>query len=352
MDPSASAVGRNRCQRHGFTLVELLVVITIIGILIALLLPAVQAAREAARRMQCANNMKQIGLGLHNYLAARNVFPMGEAMYPTHTSQTTGPSWATTILPYLELQTLSDQINPASPTWAWPNVSGTAQHQAAICTVLGVYLCPSSGRSGKYNTDSPPNVNSLGHSPNDFGILEYVGVAGSDRYYGPAPNTAAGGAFPYSYPSGGGVLYYASKISSADIRDGLSNTIAVGEYSGLAPGQGYSGLGSIADNDVTWGLGYWAGSPYSGNTTGHNDGVTFAVRTVAHPPNTAWYIPCPGCNPPVGEGRCRAALKSSHPGGVHAVLADGSVTFVNNDVNLTVLQDLADRDDGHVTMSF
>ena len=83
-------------------------------------------------------------------------------------------------------------------------------------------------------------------------------------------------------------------------------------------------------------------------------GLRFRCGTVAHPPNTAWYIPCPGCDTSlfVGDGRCRAALKSNHPGGIHVVMCDGSVHFIGNGIDLTVYQDLADRDDGHPSVSF
>ena len=336
-----------RLPPSAFTLVELLVVITIIGILIALLLPAVQAAREAARRMQCANNTKQIGLALHNYLAANNSFPMGEMDTADWTpSSWSGYCWATVILPYLEQQPLYDQLGPASqanPGYCVP-VTGTPQHQAALCTVVNGYLCPSSGHARTFNYDPSLPKNSLGHSANDFGMLEYVGIAGSDRsppLYLPAPPAAS------LYPSKTGTLYYRSALAAARIRDGLSHTMIVGEYSGLAPGQSFSSMGGLQNNDATWHIGYWnSDTPGSGENT-------YSVRTVAYPPNTAYYCSCWGCDPPLlGNHVARGALKSSHPGGIHALLGDGSVTFLGNGIDLTVYKDLADREDGHPPLSF
>jgi prepilin-type N-terminal cleavage/methylation domain-containing protein/prepilin-type processing-associated H-X9-DG protein len=321
---------------RAFTLVELLVVITIIGILIALLLPAVQAAREAARRMQCANGVKQMALAMHNYAAAQGVFPVGEEFEPPpDTSGAYGRTWAVCILSYLELQGLADQLDKASPTYGVPPM-GPRAHQGALCTAIGVYRCPSSSHSPKLNYSSPPNpayTSSFGFNINDYGILEYVGVAGSNRTppYLPMPVT--------STTSKMGTLFLNSGTSAADIRDGLSNTMLIGEYSGLTEGQSFSTLGSLGENDVTWGTG--AGRVPSGTTSG------YAVRVVANPPNSTAYFPCDGCRAPYPSTFVQAALKSSHPGGIHAAMADGSVTFIGNGINIEILKDLADRDDAH-----
>jgi prepilin-type N-terminal cleavage/methylation domain-containing protein len=332
-------------SKHGFTLVELLVVITIIGILIALLLPAVQAAREAARRMQCANNMKQIGLALHNYMAAYNAFPPGEWLLNATQRANgggggTAGNWATAILAYLELQTLYDQLDPNWPFYFSPNPVGPAKHQAALCAVVGGYLCPSSGHSSRFNYYPTKTASPEGYSLNDFGMLEYVGIAGSDRYDLPAKT-----------PAKGGTLYFNGAVATADIRDGLANTMIVGEYSGLASGQNYTPLGDVYSNDGPWCLGYQSGQWAV-------DWISRAVRTVAYPPNTAAYWPCDepsvgsSCAPPAAQVYARAALKSAHPGGIHVTLADGSVTFLGNGVDIAVYKDLADRDDGHPAMNF
>jgi prepilin-type N-terminal cleavage/methylation domain-containing protein len=323
--------------RIAFTLVELLVVITIIGILIALLLPAVQAAREAARRAQCANNVKQIGLAMHNYLAAHDVFPFGEGDMPGLDPESgswngqTGYPWATLILPHMEQQGLHDQLDPSKPGYAYSPASPGDQHYAALCTVVYTYLCPSSGHTPRYCYDSTSAVY------NKYGMLEFVGIAGSDR---------AG------FPSKTGTFYRKSATRPADVCDGLSNTMIVGEYSGLAPGQNYSSTGGVSDNDTVWCLGLYAG----GTPNCGSEGGTWSVRTVAHPPNTAWYTRRSSetwmspPNPP--KTVTRAALKSSHPGGIHVLLGDASVQFLSNSIDLTIYKDLADRDDGHPPMPY
>jgi prepilin-type N-terminal cleavage/methylation domain-containing protein len=328
----------------GFTLVELLVVITIIGILIALLLPAVQSAREAARRMQCGNNVKQIGLGMHSYLSAIGLFPPGEQYESVLMSGDYGPTWAVSILPHLEMASVYDNMDPNSPTWSYPSLKGPVAHQAAICTLIGTYRCPSSGHAPTINyVASGPGAtkNGNGFAMNDLGVLEYVGIAGSNRVapYRPTDVTAS------SVPSKGGTLYICSNTAPSDIRDGLSNTMIIGEFSGLARGQEYRGNGGIGENEASWGLG---GSRTSLNSAGT---YCYSVRIVGFPPNSQVYwksaTACETCQTPSPITDVQAALKSSHPGGIQALMADGSVLFLNENINIEILKDLADRDDAH-----
>ncbi len=201
-------------SRRAFTLIELLVVIAIIAILVALLLPAVQQAREAARRTQCKNNLKQIGLALHNYAEAMTRFPPGYVTYAAGTATTIattpGWGWPAMLLPYLDQQNLYDQINFKLPVQDPSNAAATS-------VFVSTFVCPSdSFPSGPFNIYSDAaNTTLLLQAP----PFSYCGCVG-DKTSKVKNNSTT----PWN-----GVLYPNSNIRFADIADGTSNTIAVGE---------------------------------------------------------------------------------------------------------------------------
>ena len=225
-----------RSQHYGFTLVELLVVIAIIAILIALLLPAVQAAREAARRTQCINNLKQIGVALHNYHSAIGHFPPGAINYQGHSDQINpgnfsepqlGWAWSAYILPYLEGSTLTDEIDMTSTDrLAGGGVywGGDGRNIEVAGTPVAVYLCPTDFQP---NTDVVISKNSDG-SP--FLLLarnNYPGVADSLCRF----TDCFAGDPDYTY-DGNGMLYNLSRVRIEQVHDGSSNTLLVGEGTG------------------------------------------------------------------------------------------------------------------------
>ena len=178
------------CRRKGFTLVELLVVIAIIGILIALLLPAVQAAREAARRIQCANHFKQIGVALHNYHASKRLFPPGQIFWQYDQAASCGPKptpnyfgwgWSTFIMPYIGEQAVYDQINFEPPGSA-PHCCDYVQpcNYKAMGTRIDTYLCPSDPQDERIlitrAMTNGPSVNE------DYYFCNVMGVGDSDDW--------------------------------------------------------------------------------------------------------------------------------------------------------------------------
>ena len=255
-----------RTNRRGFTLIELLVVIAIIAILVALLLPAVQQAREAARRSTCKNQLKQIGVGLHNYHDVHDTLPPGGMLNAGN-----GLSWHVMILPFIDYTPLYESVN-------FSLRDNVAADQAALDAVLGtqkipVYLCPSSNKI-------------LQNGSTTLYTTHYYGVMGPT--------------------------------------DGTSNTIAVGEISNhKVPSTGADMVGyrkwhrgatttaSGGTKNVRWGI----------NTTTYNGSSNFN----------------------------NISFGSNHVGGCHMLFADGAVTFVSENVDMTVYQDSATRDGEETT---
>ncbi len=312
---SVSVARRPRCSRSAFTLVELLVVIAIIGVLVALLLPAVQAAREAARRSECSNNIRQIVLGLANYENARRVFPPGRmgSDCSDYSSQgapapTSGPfmksdqqrpatSGFVMILPQIEQQSVYDQIGfeggAISPSncglgasgagWTdlipnWPELQRTRP---------STFVCPSS-------VDRPLN--------GDWATSSYAFSTGS---VGPSVGTGS------AAKVNNGMFIYINAHTVADCLDGLSNTFFVGE---------------VIDSHTSDGRNRWM---VAGR---HRD----SLRSTQNPLNT-----------PTGQGIVHggnnSAFASRHPGGGNFGLGDGSVRFISETIDLAIYRALSTR---------
>jgi prepilin-type N-terminal cleavage/methylation domain-containing protein len=307
-------MSRLRAGRKAFTLVELLVVIAIIGILVALLLPAVQAAREAARRTQCANNSKQIGIGLHNYHDTFKIFPTGVLRRAGGTGDFPndgnlaglGLNWAALILPFIEQGNLYDKINFTAD---WQDTSNAFIYGS---TIPG-YICP-----------SDPGSNQLFN--NAWGRGNYganLGRQANNRWVYQSGNWGNGNT------SLKGVMGFQGSATMAALTDGTSNTVAVWEIR--------SGLVST-DPRGTWGVGRHGSSLVGGcdevgDCHGINDKTTNGEDIKNCDPN-ALRMPCHA------NGDGQSAPRSLHPGGVHALLGDASTRFVSQTINFNTLRSI------------
>jgi prepilin-type N-terminal cleavage/methylation domain-containing protein/prepilin-type processing-associated H-X9-DG protein len=295
--------------RSAFTLIELLVVIAIIAILIGLLLPAVQKVREAAARSKCTNNLKQIGLGLHNYHGVNDKFPPG---YRTNKTDTSIWGWGTDLLPYVEQQSLYNLLNPQQQTL---KQVGTANF-ALLQTAIPGYICPSDANTGG-------NLN----NNRTFGWVATGQYAGISNY------VAAGGNTDGSLSGGQAVFTNDTGINVLQITDGTSNTFAAGER--MTQQNGPSGM-------INGYAGLWCGGDTSSGTTGGD----LAIRAFTEYQMQTGYSST-GTVP--GD-----AFSSMHTGGANFLLCDGSVRFVSQSISYNyenrpytaTYSKLGDRTDG------
>ena len=303
-----------KTRRKGFTLVELLVVIAIIGILVGLLLPAVQQAREAARRMQCSNNLKQLGLALHNYESANKKFPIGfiDNFNGTGRLDDGGWSWACAVLPYIEQSALYNSLDlgfrPYGTVGTISDPGG--RNNAGAARPLPSFRCPSdiSPLTAPINAGSPGGTNAIAVSSymGCIGPFDGARCANFNGRMGPEARNI-------------GLLVVNESRSFSSITDGTSNVIAIGEVSWVefVDGEGSQRqyvLGSVVTNGA---VNCTQGGPQT-------NGAWLHLRATRKKLN----------GPRIG-GDKHAAFHSKHSGGAQFVLADGSVHFVSENIEHT-----------------
>lgn len=316
---------RSRTRRLGFTLIELLVVIAIIAILIGLLLPAVQKVRDAAARTQCQNNLKQMGLALHNYHDVYQSFPSGVVQYPGSAfSSYYYWSWMAQMMPFYEQQNLwnmADQWSKSNTAamswWPWGDYWNTPQTPAnpALGTQVKTLICPADARELLIISGSQAGI----YPSSNVAFTGYLGVAGlqgDEAYEGEGPAQ--------------GILYWGSAVSFADITDGSSNTLMVGERP------------PSADLHYGW---WFAGAGYNGSGDGD---VVLGARAY----NYAASLGCPNSKVGLQPGNINVTCDqvhfwSNHTGGSNFLFGDGSAKFLVYSAN-TVLPQLATRNGGEV----
>lgn len=338
-------MSRKRCVRSlccpGFTLVELLVVIAIIGTLVGLLLPAVQSAREAARQSACSNNLKQIGLAMHNHLDANKSFPSGFVLTGTTPNfaniwgdairfEGNFVAWGALILPYLEQQEIYDQLTFSEKAFGGVMLGRIVNSKSPALVhsrPLPAYSCPSDRL--------PTRRRAFNSLLNNFGPSNYVGNYGRT-------NGGRGQLCGESAPNG--TLYFNSKVTSKDVVDGMSKTLLVGELSTDQKHWSYFDANAASQNLDGQGAGTWAGVPAQLKFDG------MVVRDVHpdHPLNST--LPEATISSFAGQGD-HDGFGSRHLRGANFVFCDGAVRFLQMSIHsstapLGAYQRLGDRADG------
>jgi len=303
---------RSCCFRRtrAFTLVELLVVIAIIGILIALLLPAVQAAREAARRMQCSNNLKQMALAVLNYESQYKCFPISIAHYDEGGAVGNGLSWTVGILPFMEQQPLFDTLNLNGQAHPAGNGIFNAENHALIAKPVENYLCPSDSIKKMVKT----NIWLAVPSDLPLAVISYAGVMGphdlgNASIFGGEPDCHNYNAYGYEECTGSFWRHsHVAPVKMASFIDGTSNTIIIGE---VLPDY---------DDFKQWALG----------------NATFACT---HAPIN--YSPPEPFDP--WDWKNQEGFRSRHPGGAQFAWGDGHVSFFSETIDRAVYRGLSTR---------
>ena len=340
--------GRRHARPKAFTLIELLVVIAIIAVLIALLLPAVQQAREAARRTQCKNNLKQIGLALHNYHDTYLKFPasmyfsnfpgggLNNTYFQDQGGTLHGPSWLVCLLPYIDQAPLFNQCNFNQAIGANANAVVTSAN-------IGGFQCPSDSfaNAGNKYIDTGKMGNNMwargNYAANGYGPSNYNGVGWAGNVpYGQQNVNMRG---PFGWNGWGGINA---------VTDGTSNTVASWEIrSGPMPNDprgvwasGRMGLGFIGNcNNPGGGIG-------SGDCYGINDGHSNGDDIYGCTDLPAQQMGC------WGSGDGQAGPKSLHVGGVHALMCDGTVRFINQNLDGNTMAAITAQADARIPGEF
>ncbi|QEH38838.1 putative major pilin subunit [Aquisphaera giovannonii] len=346
-----------RNDRRGFTLIELLVVIAIIAVLIALLLPAVQSAREAARRAQCVNNLKQIGLALHNYHSTIGTFPMASAVaYSDPGAQTNWGTWSaqSMMLPYVEQTPLYNSINFAWTSWYG---IGAAQNSTAWNMNIQAFICPSDSITGQHNNNNYfGSIGTTTDFPNDFrgfdggstGLFSHLKTYGIQSVTDGTSNTIAFSEGLVGSLPGGMWTRWRDDLSTAAgqaamLPDANSNIPLVMTdlktcsqwWTSRTNGPDIN-LGNFQSHGFRWGVG---------------DPGDSLFQTIV-PPNSNDY-PWADCRMDCGAG-CGAVFTgyhnatSNHPGGCNVTMSDGSVKFVKSTISMMTWWALGTRASGEV----